>query len=69
MNEIDIETCARCGGAVRVIASIEEMAVIKQILAHMERDLRTPEVSAHLARAPPQSELPALMDYRPLRNW
>jgi len=37
MNEIDIETCARCGGAVRVIASIEDAAVIKQILAHRER--------------------------------
>ena len=32
-----IETCEYCGGAVKVIASIEESAVIKQILAHLAR--------------------------------
>jgi hypothetical protein len=31
---IDIETCSECGGAVRIIASIEDPAVINQILAH-----------------------------------
>ena len=30
--KIDIETCNQCGGAVKVIASIEDPAVIKQIL-------------------------------------
>jgi hypothetical protein len=29
-----------CGGAVKVIASIEDPAVIKQILAHLERICR-----------------------------
>ncbi len=32
---IDIETCPACGGAVRIIASIEDPAVIGKILAHV----------------------------------
>ncbi len=35
--KIDIETCAHCGGAVKVAASIEDPAVIKQTLAHLKR--------------------------------
>ncbi len=34
---IDIEACARCGGKLKVIASIEEPAVIAKILAHLQR--------------------------------
>ena len=34
--QIDIETCRRCGGRLRVIASIEEPSVIDRILAHLE---------------------------------
>ena len=34
---IDIETCTRCGGHLRIIAAIEESAVIAKILAHLER--------------------------------
>ena len=33
---IDIETCSECGGDVRIIASIEDPAVIQKILAHLE---------------------------------
>ena len=33
--DIDVETCVRCGKAVRVIASIEEPALIERILAHV----------------------------------
>lgn len=33
---IDIETCQRCGGTLRVIASIEDPAVIALILEHLE---------------------------------
>ena len=33
---IDIETCSECGGAVRIIASIEDPAVINKILAHRD---------------------------------
>lgn len=32
---IDVESCVRCGAAVRVIASIEEPALIERILAHV----------------------------------
>jgi hypothetical protein len=34
--KIDIEMCAKCGGAVNVIASIEDPTVIKKILAHLD---------------------------------
>jgi hypothetical protein len=34
--KIDIETCEQRGGAVKVIASIEDPVVIKQILALLE---------------------------------
>ena len=33
--DIDIETCEKCGGDVRFIASIEDPAVIHKILAHL----------------------------------
>jgi hypothetical protein len=34
---VEIEACARCGGKLKVIASIEDPAVIAKILAHLER--------------------------------
>ena len=34
---IDVETCERCGGKLRIIASIEDPAVIEKILGHVER--------------------------------
>ena len=34
--DIDIETCIECGGDVKVIASIEDPAVIHKILAHLD---------------------------------
>ena len=37
---IEIDTCARCQGRLRVIASIEEPAVIARILAHRDREGR-----------------------------
>ena len=33
---IDIETCAECGGDVKIIACIEDPAVIQKILAHLD---------------------------------
>ena len=56
-----IERCERCGGKVRIIASIEDPQVIGRILAHLEQtkpasgsaaDLTT----AHRARGPPGQE-------------
>ena len=33
---IEIETCGECGGDVRIIASIEDPAVIQKILTHLD---------------------------------
>jgi Putative transposase/Transposase zinc-binding domain len=53
---VDIEACARCGGKLKIIASIEEPAVIAKILAALEKasseDAR-PELAPLAARAPP----------------
>jgi len=35
---IDIEKCEKCGGAVRIIASIEDPDVIQKILKHLGLD-------------------------------
>jgi hypothetical protein len=51
---IDIETCRSCGGAVRIIACIEDPAVIKKILAHLEKKGTAPETGLlPQGRAPP----------------
>ncbi len=34
---IDVTTCAHCGGAVRIVASIEDPKAIRAILAHFEK--------------------------------
>jgi len=34
---IDIQTCAACSAAVRIIACIEDLEVIEKILAHLDR--------------------------------
>ncbi len=33
---IDIETCSVCGGAMRIVACIEDPVVIEKILAHLD---------------------------------
>ena len=58
---IEIEACARCGGNLRIIASIEEPAVIARILVHRDRPCGTPqpELAPQAAPAPPvESALP-----------
>ena len=59
--KIDILTCADCGGAVKVMASIEDPVVIKKILEHLDRraEPATPAFRP-FARAPPPAELPGL---------
>jgi hypothetical protein len=57
---IEIDHCARCGGPLRIIASIEEPGVIAKILAHLERTVpeQYPTELPLGARAPPlQSSL------------
>ncbi len=52
---IEINICTRCGGLLKVIASIEEPEVIARILAHIQRIAPDPQ-QAELplgARAPP----------------
>ncbi len=55
---IDIETCSECGGAVKVIACIEDPVVIDKILTHLDEKVASPG-SGRLpqVRAPPQAEL------------
>ena len=63
MFKLDIETCEHCGGAVKVIASIEDPAVIKQILEYFERRAEpAPPVFRLFARAPPPMTLPGLKE-------
>ena len=50
---IDIETCSECGGDVRIIASIEDPAVINEILAHLDEKAAT-------TRLPPCRALPTM---------
>lgn len=52
---IDIERCERCGGKVRIIASIEDPAVAGRILAHLEQRASAPAglIPAQGPRAPP----------------
>jgi hypothetical protein len=52
---VEIQACARCGGKLKVIASIEEPAVIAKILAHLERTVpdQCQSELPHGARAPP----------------
>ena len=55
---IEIEQCARCGGRLKVIASIEEPALIERILAHRrERGEEATPTTSLGARAPPQASL------------
>jgi hypothetical protein len=56
---IEINTCTRCGGKLKVIASIEEPEVIAKILAHLQKAGPDPQ-QAELplgARAPPTQAL------------
>ncbi len=57
---IEIDTCERCQGQLRVIASIEEHEVIARMLAHRDRDSGTPEpeLAPIAARAPPRQGRP-----------
>ena len=55
-ENVDIETCTACGGPMRIIACIEDPAVIKAILAHLASKARP----VHAARLPPGRAPPAL---------
>ncbi len=59
--QIELFTGKHCGGAVKGIASIEDLAVIKQILEHLDRRAQpaTPAFKP-FARAPPPLAVPGL---------
>ena len=55
---IEIEACRRCGGKLKVIASIEDPELIGRILEHLEQRAEDEEALAPFAaRAPPQPPL------------
>ena len=54
---IDIQTCAACGGAVRIIACIEDPEVIEKILAHLDQKTTESPGRPPPCRAPPQRGL------------
>ena len=55
---IDIETCPVCGGALRIIACIEDPAVIKKILTHIDsKNAGAEPARLPPCRAPPQVSL------------
>jgi hypothetical protein len=55
---IDVETCAHCGGPVKVIACIEDPVVIKKIRSHLlGKALSAELVRVPESRAPPQAGL------------
>ena len=56
---IDVTICNRCGGAVKIIACIEDPSVIKKILEHLDAKSMALTSANQLPepRAPPQAEL------------
>ena len=51
---IDVSTCGHCGGAVRIVASIEEPTAIRAILAHFAKHCALEKAHYRPApRAPP----------------
>jgi hypothetical protein len=50
---IDVLACPRCGGRLRLIAIIEQAAVIDRILRHLGVPTEIP--APRLARAPPRA--------------
>jgi len=55
---IDIETCSHCGGAVKIIACIEDPMVIEKVLTHLNKQTASAKpTELHESRAPPQAVL------------
>jgi hypothetical protein len=59
---IDIQTCRICGGTMKVIACIEDPAVIQKILDHLKSKEETREPFPYPeSRAPPTGEQAVLL--------
>ena len=51
---IDIQTCLKCGGQIKIISSIHNPQIIKKILTHLGENSKVPELSP--PRGPPETE-------------
>ncbi|EAR22701.1 putative transposase [Nitrococcus mobilis Nb-231] len=57
-RDVPDETCPTCGGAMRIIACIEDPEIIEKILAHLDAHVTEPEATRRPpCRAPPQRGL------------
>jgi hypothetical protein len=54
---VEIQTCQRCGGPLKVIASIEDPMLIERILAHLERPAADEGLAPFASRGPLQLPL------------
>ena len=55
---IDVERCRVCGAKARVIAAIEDKAIIDKILAHLENKTSSAQTAPlPQVRAPPVADL------------
>jgi hypothetical protein len=55
---IDVETCAECGGKTKIIAAIEDPPVIRKILEHLGLPTKPPVIHAARSRGPPVGSFP-----------
>ena len=63
---IDIETCRRCGGSLKVIACIEDQDIIDRILAHLRK--KEQEAPARPLLIPPTRAPPATLSFSAWRG-
>ena len=59
MFEIDVLACPECGGRLRLLATIEDPAVVRKILSHLGIAIECPRPAP--ARPPP--EVTGLLDF------
>ena len=52
--DIDIQTCSKCGGQIKIISSIQNPQVIKKILTQLGENSKVPELSP--PREPPETK-------------
>ena len=52
--DIDMQTCSKCGGQIKVISNIQNPKIIRKILTHLGENSKVPELSP--PRGPPETE-------------
>ena len=58
LGDIDIEVCEKCKGPVKIIACVEDLAVIEKILKHLKEKAVT-----HNTAQPPPSRAPSQIEF------